>query len=143
DMNELRSRLDAFTAGTAMDGLSVGRPAAGEEARRAPRVAFLFSGNGSQWVGMGRQLLAGMPVFRRSMMRSDRRMRKLLGFSLVDQLLAADGRIDDMDVFQPLLFSIQVALTDAWRSLGVEPDVVVGQSVGEFAASHIAGALDF
>ncbi|GHJ35502.1 type I polyketide synthase [Streptomyces sp. TS71-3] len=138
DMAELRAQLDAFAAGTAADGLSVG-----ERTGRRPRVAFLFSGNGSQWVGMGRQLLAGMPVFRRSMMRSDRRMRELLGFSLVDQMLASDGRIDDMDVFQPLLFSLQVALADAWRSLGVEPDVVVGQSVGEFAASHIAGALDF
>ncbi|MGM9331605.1 acyltransferase domain-containing protein [Streptomyces murinus] len=138
DMGELRSQLDAFAAGTTAPGLSVG-----EAGGRRPRVAFLFSGNGSQWVGMGRQLLAGMPVFRRSMMRSDRRMRELLGFSLVDQLLAADGRLDDMDVFQPLLFCLQVALADAWRSLGVAPDVVVGQSVGEFAASHIAGALDF
>ncbi|MFF2806707.1 acyltransferase domain-containing protein [Streptomyces sp. NPDC058000] len=138
DMTELRAQLDAFTAGTTASGLSVG-----EQTERPPRVAFLFSGNGSQWVGMGRQLLAGMPVFRRSMMRSDKRMRELLGFSLVDQLLAPDGRLDDMDVFQPLLFCIQVALADAWRSLGVQPDVVVGQSVGEFAASHIAGALDF
>ncbi|WP_326654951.1 polyketide synthase [Streptomyces sp. NBC_01750] len=138
DMTELRAQLEAFTAGTTAAGLSVG-----EKTERKPRVAFLFSGNGSQWVGMGRQLLAGMPVFRRSMMRSDKRMRELLGFSLVDQLLDPDGRIDDMDVFQPLLFSIQVALADAWRSLGVEPDVVLGQSVGEFAASHIAGALDF
>ncbi|MFJ6464774.1 acyltransferase domain-containing protein [Streptomyces sp. NPDC091387] len=138
DLTELRAQLDAFTAGSAADGLSVG-----EQAERVPRVAFLFSGNGSQWVGMGRQLLAGMPVFRRSMVRSDQRMRELLGFSLIDQMLAPDGRIDDMDVFQPLLFCIQVALADAWRSLGVEPDVVVGQSVGEFAASHIAGALDF
>ncbi|MFF3194061.1 acyltransferase domain-containing protein [Streptomyces misionensis] len=138
DMTELRAQLDAFADGTAAPGLSVG-----ERGERGPRVAFLFSGNGSQWVGMGRQLLAGMPVFRRSMMRCDKRMRELLGFSLVDQLLAPDGRLDDMDVFQPLLFSMQVALADAWRSLGVEPDVVVGQSVGEFAASHIAGALDF
>ncbi|MFD7716825.1 acyltransferase domain-containing protein [Streptomyces sp. NPDC059814] len=138
DLSELRTQLDAFTAGSSADGLSVG-----EQAGRVPRVAFLFSGNGSQWVGMGRQLLAGMPVFRRSMVRSDKRMRELLGFSLIDQMLAPDGRIDDMDVFQPLLFCIQVALADAWRSLGVEPDVVVGQSVGEFAASHIAGALDF
>ncbi|NEC87421.1 type I polyketide synthase [Streptomyces sp. SID12501] len=138
DMTELRAQLDAFTAGTTAAGLSVG-----ESAERKQRVAFLFSGNGSQWLGMGRQLLGGMPVFRRSMMRSDKRMRELLGFSLVEQLLAPDGRIDDMDVFQPLLFCMQVALADAWRSLGVEPDVVVGQSVGEFAASHIAGALDF
>ncbi|MFC5664581.1 acyltransferase domain-containing protein [Kitasatospora misakiensis] len=138
DMAELRGRLDAFATGASAAGLSVG-----ETTGRRPRVAFLFSGNGSQWVGMGRQLLAGLPVFRRSMMRSDRRMRELLGFSLVDQLLSPDGRLDDMDVFQPLLFSIQVALAEAWRSLGVEPDVVLGQSVGEFAASHIAGALDF
>lgn len=138
DLTELRTQLDSFTAGAPVAGLS-----AGETAARRPRVAFLFSGNGSQWVGMGRQLLAGNPVFRRSMTRSDKRMRELLGFSLVEQLMAPDGRIDDMDVFQPLLFSLQVALSDTWRSLGVEPDVVVGQSVGEFAASHIAGALDF
>ncbi|MER7845939.1 acyltransferase domain-containing protein [Kitasatospora sp. NPDC096077] len=138
DMAELRPQLDAFGSGEAAPGLSVG-----ETDGRRPRVAFLFSGNGSQWVGMGRQLLAGLPVFRRSMLRSDRRMRELLGFSLIDQLLAPDGRLDDMDVFQPLLFSLQVALADAWRSLGVEPDVVVGQSVGEFAAAHVAGALDF
>ncbi|MEV7601369.1 acyltransferase domain-containing protein [Kitasatospora sp. NPDC089797] len=137
-MTELRSQLDAFGTGTTAPGLSVG-----EATGRPPRVAFLFSGNGSQWVGMGRQLLAGLPVFRRSMMRSDRRMKELLGFSLVDELLAPDGRLDDMDVFQPLLFSLQVALAEAWRSLGVEPDVVVGQSVGEFAAAHVAGALDF
>ncbi|MEU3563467.1 acyltransferase domain-containing protein [Kitasatospora sp. NPDC006786] len=138
DMAELRSSLDAFGSGAQAPGLSVG-----EQTGRRPRVAFLFSGNGSQWLGMGRQLLAGQPVFRRSMMKSDKRMRELLGFSLVEQLLAPDGRLDDMDVFQPLLFSLQVALAETWRSLGVEPDVVVGQSVGEFAASHIAGALDF
>ncbi|MGV2915975.1 type I polyketide synthase, partial [Streptomyces alfalfae] len=137
-MTELRAQLDAFGSGASAAGLSVG-----ERGARKPRVAFLFSGNGSQWAGMGRRLLAGMPVFRRSLMRSDRRMRELLGFSLVEQLLAPDGRIDDMDVFQPLLFSLQVALADTWRALGIEPDVVVGQSVGEFAASHIAGALDF
>jgi acyl transferase domain-containing protein/acyl carrier protein len=138
DMRELRVQLDAFKFGTTVDGLHVG--AKGE---RRPRVAFLFSGNGSQWAGMGRQLFAGSAVFRRSMMRADRRMRELLGFSLVDQMLSVAGRLDDMDVFQPLLFSLQVALADTWRSLGVEPDVVVGQSVGEFAASHIAGVLDF
>ncbi|MGW3075642.1 acyltransferase domain-containing protein [Kitasatospora sp. NPDC001132] len=140
DMAELRGSLDAFGNGADAPGLSVGEVG---KAGRRPRVAFLFSGNGSQWIGMGRQLLAGQPVFRRSMMRSDRRMRELLGFSLVEQLLDPDGRLDDMDVFQPLLFSLQVALAETWRSLGVEPDVVVGQSVGEFAASHIAGALDF
>ncbi|WP_370423582.1 acyltransferase domain-containing protein [Streptomyces sp. QH1-20] len=137
---ELRAQLDAFAAGRAHPGLAVG-----ESGARKPRVAFLCSGTGGQWLGMGRRLLAGMPAFRRSLMRADERIRELAGFSVVDQLLA-DGehsRLDDMEVVQPLLFALQIALADAWRSLGVEPDLVLGQSIGEFAAAHIAGALDF
>ncbi|GAU65736.1 polyketide synthase Pks13 [Streptomyces sp. NBRC 110611] len=137
---ELREQLDAFGAGRACPGL-----ATGESGTSRPRVAFLCSGTGSQWLGMGRQLLAGLPAFRRSLMRCDARMRELLGLSVADRLLAAEEHagLDDMAVAQPLLFSIQVALADAWRSLGVVPDLVLGQSIGEFAAAHLAGALDF
>jgi acyl transferase domain-containing protein len=140
DRAELRAQLDAFTAGRPHPGLATGQ---GGEGR--PRVAFLCSGTGSQWVGMGRRLLAGMPAFRRSLLRSDARIRELAGFSVVDELLAdaAHTRLDDMEIVQPLLFSLQIGLADAWRSLGVEPDVVLGQSIGEFAAAHVAGALHF
>ncbi|WP_274919514.1 type I polyketide synthase [Streptomyces sp. WZ-12] len=140
DRDELVAQLDAFTDGRPHPGLATGASGPGK-----PRVAFLCSGTGSQWLGMARRLLVGMPVFRRCLMRADERIGELSHFSVVDQLLAAPerSRLDDMEVVQPLLFSIQTALAETWRSLGVEPDLVLGQSIGEFAAAHIAGALDF
>lgn len=140
DGGELRAQLDAFAAGRSHLGLS-----AGVRGARAPRVAFLCSGTGSQWLGMGRRLLAGTPVFRRALTHADARVRELAGFSVLDQLLAApaDSRLDDMEIVQPLLFCLQTALARTWRTLGVEPVAVAGQSIGEFAAAHIAGALGF
>lgn len=135
---ELRTQLDAYANGRSWPGLATGNDAA-----RRPRVAFLFSGTGSQWFGMCRQLLASMPAFRRSLVRAAERIEKVLGISVLDRLFDDEprARFDDMEVVQPMLFCIQVALADAWRSLGVEPDLVIGQSVGEFAAAHLAGAL--
>ncbi|KUO12359.1 type I polyketide synthase [Streptomyces sp. DSM 15324] len=138
DRDELRAQLAAFTAERDHAGL-VHR----ETGTRPPRVAFLFSGTGSQWLGMGRRLLAGMPAFRTSLTRVDARIREVADFSVLDELLAGPdrARLDDMEVVQPVLFAVQIALADAWRSLGVVPDVVLGQSIGEFAAAHVAGAL--
>lgn len=140
DLVELRTQLDEFATGRDCVGSASGHRASGR-----PRIAFLCSGTGSQWVGMARQLLAGMPAFRRSLFRGDERMRELLGFSVIDHLLTPDQDtwIDDMQVVQPLLFCVQTALAQAWRSVGVEPDVVLGHSIGEFAAAYLAGALDF
>lgn len=135
---ELRAQLDAYASGQSWPGLSTGN-----DAVRRPRVAFLCSGTGSQWFGMCRQLLASMPAFRRSLVRAAERIEHVLGFSVLDRLFDDEprARLDDMEVVQPMLFCVQVALADAWRSLGVEPDLVIGQSVGEFAAAHLAGAL--
>ncbi|WP_033667344.1 type I polyketide synthase [Salinispora fenicalii] len=135
---ELRAQLDAYASGQSWPGLSTGN-----DAVRRPRVAFLCSGTGSQWFGMCRQLLASMPAFRRSLVRAAERIEQVLGVSVLDRLFDDEprARLDDMEVVQPMLFCIQVALADAWRSLGVEPDLVIGQSVGEFAAAHLAGAL--
>ncbi|MGW7362762.1 acyltransferase domain-containing protein [Streptomyces sp. NPDC054841] len=143
DRDELSTQLASFTAGLTAPGLATGTGGTG--GTRQLRVAFLCSGTGSQWLGMCRELLAGMPAFRRFMVRADQRVRKSAGFSLIDELHAAPehSRLNDMEVAQPLLFCIQAALADTWRSLGVEPHLVVGQSIGEFAAAHIAGALDF
>ncbi|MFY1676910.1 acyltransferase domain-containing protein [Streptomyces sp. WMMC905] len=140
DRAELLSELTAFEEGRPHDGLTVG-----ESGRRRPRVAFLCSGTGSQWLGMGRRLAVGSPAFRRSLTRVDERVRELSGLSVADLLFAAeeDARLDDMEAAQPLLFAVQVALADTWRSLGVEPDVVLGQSVGEFTAAYLSGALGF
>ncbi len=107
-----------------------------------PRVVFVFPGQGSQWVGMGRQLLAEEPAFRDALTAVDRALQPHLDLSLVAALAAGDAAyLERIDLVQPALFAVQVALAAVWRAWGVTPDVVVGHSMGEVAAAHIAGAL--
>lgn len=107
-----------------------------------PKVAFVFAGQGSQWVGMGRELLVSDAVFRRAMERCDAAVATATGWSPLAVLAEDDpARLDRIDVIQPLLFAIQVALAERWRSWGVQPDAVIGHSMGEVAAAHVAGAL--
>lgn len=110
---------------------------------REHNVVFVFPGQGSQWLGMGKELLDHEPVFRAMLERCDRAMREHVEWSLLEQLSAdtPQSRIGDIDVIQPTIFAIQVALTALWRSWGIEPDAVVGHSMGEVAAAHVAGAL--
>ena len=105
------------------------------------RLIFGFSGQGGQWPGMGRQLLATEPVFRVSIEATDRAIALLLGRSIMDALASDDGAFRDIALLQPLLFAIQVGLAALWRSYGIVPDVVVGHSAGEVAAAHVAGIL--
>lgn len=107
------------------------------------KIAWIFPGQGSQWLGMGRDLLAQEPVFRAKMEECDLIMRGYVDWSLLAQLQAdeASSRLQEIAVVQPVLFAIEVALATLWRSWGVEPDVVVGHSMGEVAAAYIAGAL--
>ncbi|HEY8883692.1 MAG TPA: SDR family NAD(P)-dependent oxidoreductase [Chloroflexota bacterium] len=135
---DLVERLDAYLTGTADPSVAVGR--AGTDPRR---IAFVFSGQGSQWIGMGRELLEREPVFLAAVEACDVAMRAYVEWSLLD-VLAADevrSRLDEIDVAQPALFAMQVAMAALWRSWGIEPDAVVGQSMGEVAAAHVAGAL--
>jgi acyl transferase domain-containing protein/NADPH:quinone reductase-like Zn-dependent oxidoreductase len=108
-----------------------------------PRVGFVFDGQGPQWYAMGRELMAEEPVFLAAMAECDRLLQPLSCWSLLDELaMPADlSRLDQTERAQPALFAIQVALAALWRSWGVLPDVVVGHSVGEIAALHIAGVL--
>jgi len=110
---------------------------------QAGRIAFIYSGNGSQWLGMGRALRNGSKRFAEIIAQLDAAMQPVAGFSLIEELLA-DGdcaRLDDTVVAQPLLFAIQVALTMMLREQGVAPSAVAGHSVGEVAAAWAAGAL--
>ena len=139
DTQGLADVLERFAAGELGPGVSLGeRDMAGPG-----RIVFVFPGQGSQWLGMGRRLLRTEPVFRRSINRSDRAVRIVAGWSLIDELQAdaAGSRLDRIDVIQPLLFAVQVALADLWRAWGVMPDGVVGHSMGEVAAAHVSGAL--
>ncbi|WP_411107251.1 SDR family NAD(P)-dependent oxidoreductase [Streptomyces sp. cmx-4-9] len=107
------------------------------------RVAFTFSGNGSQWPGMGAELLAAEPTFRRAVEAVARELDPLLGWSLTEAMATGDPeRLRSTVVAQPLLFAYQLGMVELLRAQGVRPQAVVGHSVGEIAAAHVAGALD-
>ncbi|WSQ07138.1 type I polyketide synthase [Streptomyces sp. NBC_01231] len=102
---------------------------------------WVFSGYGSQWAGMGRRLLAEEPAFAAAVEKLDPQLAAECGLSLYDHL-ATGGDLDRLEVAQPVLFGLQVALAELWRSRGVEPVAVIGHSLGEVAAAVCAGALD-
>jgi myxalamid-type polyketide synthase MxaE and MxaD len=137
---ELVEKLRAFARGDASTVIAGTAPG---DAKK-PHVAFVFSGQGSQWAGMARGLMAHEPAFREAFARWDEAMRPYLGSSLTDDLMdpAREARIEDVDVVQPLLVAVQASLAATWQAWGVEPRAVVGHSLGEVAAAHVAGALD-
>ncbi len=132
-------QLDAFLRGDERPRLTPGQ----KTTASAGKVAFVFPGQGSQWIGMGRGLLAGQPLVRQILSECDAAIREFADWSLIDELTAAEGqsRLDRIDVIQPCIFAMQVALAGLWRSWGVEPAAVVGHSMGEVAAAYVAGAL--
>ncbi|HTN85588.1 MAG TPA: type I polyketide synthase, partial [Sorangium sp.] len=121
---------------------SVGAGARGGAGARR-RIVFVFPGQGSQWLGMGRQLLGEEPAFRAALTACSAAIQAESGVSVVGELGADAGssRLHEIDVIQPALFAIEVALAALWRAWGIEPDAVVGHSMGEVAAAHVAGAL--
>ncbi|MEU0874848.1 type I polyketide synthase [Nocardia brasiliensis] len=106
--------------------------------RRGP--VWLFSGQGSQWAGMGRHLLAAEPAFAATIAELDPLVQAESGFS-VRAAMTADEVVTGFATVQPTLFAMQVALAATWRAHGVEPAAVIGHSMGEIAAAVVAGAL--
>ncbi|AVV46225.1 polyketide synthase [Streptomyces sp. P3] len=102
---------------------------------------WVFSGYGGQWPGMGRRLLAEEPVFAAAVEKLDAQLAGECGFSLHDRLTSEDP-LDCLEIAQPVLFGVQVALAEAWRAYGVEPAAVIGHSMGEVAAAVCAGVLE-
>lgn len=111
-----------------------------------PRIGFLFTGQGSQWAGMGCSLARREPVFRRALAECDTLLRPLLGLPLTDLLWPesadAAARLDQTGFAQPALFAVGYALGCLWRHWGLRPDVLLGHSIGEYAAAHFAGVMD-
>jgi len=107
-----------------------------------PKQVFVFSGQGSQWAGMGRELVEE-PVFRSTLTACDSALRAISDWSLLEELEAPEeaSRLRYTEVAQPAICAVQLGLAALWRNWGVEPDLVVGHSVGEVAAAHVCGAL--
>ena len=106
------------------------------------RVAFVYSGNGSQWAGMGVEAAERSACFQDTLAEVDGLLQPLLGWSVLERLGAVDGAaMLDTTVAQPLLFAVQVATTEALRAAGVRADLYMGHSVGEIAAAWAAGGL--
>ncbi|MGI5531251.1 type I polyketide synthase [Streptomyces syringium] len=110
--------------------------------RRLGRVAFVFSGQGNQWPGMGGQLLRDEPVGAQVLGECDDILGKLTGWSLLDGLAAGTSlRLEDPAVLQPVLVSLQMAIAKVVESWGVHPDACFGHSLGEISAAAATGAL--
>jgi acyl transferase domain-containing protein/acyl carrier protein len=135
---ELADRLDGLARGEVPIGTSAGRSATSWRG-----LVFVFSGQGSQWLGMGRELLATAPAFATALHACDRAVQAHAGWSVLEELRASPerSRLERVEIAQPSLFAVQIALAALWRSWGIEPDAVLGHSMGEVAAAHVAGAL--
>ncbi|WP_456320075.1 type I polyketide synthase [Mycobacterium novum] len=135
---------DRAAAVAGLAALAAGDSAAGVIEPR-PRLAgtrrvFVFSGQGSHWAGMGRRLLVDEPVFAAAIDELEPDFVAQVGFSLRD-VIASGAEISGDAQVQPVIMGLQVALAALWRSYGVEPDAVVGHSMGEVSAAVVAGAL--
>ncbi|OLF07339.1 hypothetical protein BLA60_27595 [Actinophytocola xinjiangensis] len=138
DPDAVRSGLDVLANDVASPNVVLG-----DGRRTDGKVVLVFPGQGSQWVGMGRDLLSESAVFAERMGECDVVVAGLTGWSVLGVLRGDSGAPDvsRVDVLQPVLFAMMVSLAELWRSLGVVPAAVVGHSQGEIAAACVAGAL--
>ncbi|KPL91445.1 type I polyketide synthase [Herpetosiphon geysericola] len=152
-----RSQLDYRLAASAtspnllieqLNDFAEGRTASGvitqdRSQSQAHKLVWVFSGQGSHWLGMGRGLLEQQPVFRQTLEACDRCFSNYADWSLLETLL--DDRIGEQinqtDRAQPLIFALQVSLAALWRAWGITPAAIVGHSLGEIAAAHVSGVL--
>ncbi len=134
--------LRAFAAGQATSAARSGVARSGVALEHPQGPVFVYSGNGSQWQGMGRVLLAD-PIFAASIAEIDEFFAPLAGYRLRDELAGAFGenRYAATEQAQPALFALQVGVTRWLRAQGIEPVAVAGHSVGEVAAAWACGAL--
>jgi acyl transferase domain-containing protein len=137
-VTQTSGQLADFTSGQQAADLLSGYVESGGQ----PRVAFLFTGQGSQYPQMGRELFETQPTFRRILQECDELLRPYLEHSLLSVLYGEESSLLDQTSYtQPALFALEYALSELWRSWGVVPDAVLGHSVGEYVAACVAGVF--
>lgn len=137
---QLQGTLNDFVTGKRTIGLVSGQVTS----KKRSQIAFLFTGQGSQYVDMGRELYDTQPVFRQALNRCDQILRPYLKQPLLSVLYPQRGvnsPLNETAYTQPALFALQYALTQLWKSWGIEPTIVMGHSVGEYAAACVAGVF--
>jgi acyl transferase domain-containing protein/acyl carrier protein len=140
---QLRQQLKAFLAQSGTTGLASGQVQSG----KPPKTAFLFTGQGSQHEGMGRQLYDTQPTFRAALDRCAEILRPYLEKPLLEILYpqaddsSLPSLLDETAYTQPALFALEYALFELWKSWGIQPSVVMGHSVGEYVAACVAGVF--
>lgn len=113
------------------------------ERGKPSNIVFVCPGQGAQWIGMARRLIEREPVFLKTLECCNQAFGAYIDWSLVEELRrpAEQSQLGQIDIVQPVLCAIQIALAALWRTWGVEPTAVVGHSIGEVAAAQIAGIL--
>ncbi|HEY2646487.1 MAG TPA: type I polyketide synthase, partial [Candidatus Acidoferrales bacterium] len=136
---EFSKRLADFLTGHFGANLTAGRATQDGEA-----VAFVFSGQGSQWPRMGAALFEQEHIFRAAIEECHELVREFAGWSLIDHLMSPEetSKLQNTQYAQPAILAVEVALARLWMSWGVAPLVIIGHSAGEIAAAHISGILD-
>ncbi|MFF5173694.1 type I polyketide synthase [Micromonospora sp. NPDC000089] len=137
---EALAGLRALARGENAPGVVIGRTAA---SGLPGKLVWVFPGQGSQWVGMGRELLDASPVFAERVAECASALEPWVDWPLVDVLRGESDPelMERVDVLQPASFAVMVGLAAVWSSVGVVPDAVIGHSQGEIAAACVAGAL--
>jgi acyl transferase domain-containing protein/acyl carrier protein len=106
------------------------------------KTVFVCPGQGAQWVGMARELYCAEPVFREAMDACETAFSVYTDWKLSEEINKDNNsRFDEIDVIQPVLVAIEIALGKLWQSKGIQPDIVVGHSMGEVAAAYLAGMI--
>ncbi len=137
DRDALVAGLESLVAGTTAPNLVSGA------SRAAGRTVFVFAGQGTQWIGMGRELAASSPLFASRLAECEAALAPHVPWNLTEVLTGAEGAPvpDRADVVQPVLWAVMVSLAAVWEAAGISPDAVIGHSQGEIAAATVAGML--
>ncbi|HEX2244530.1 MAG TPA: type I polyketide synthase, partial [Gammaproteobacteria bacterium] len=139
-VTQAQKKLTAFVAGQERPGVFKGKVLSTDNSK----LAFLFTGQGSQYIGMGQQLYETQPSFTQALDQCNEILHPYLGRSLVEILYPRSGEsspLDETAYTQPALFAVEYALAQLWKSWGIVPSVVMGHSVGEYVAACVAGVF--